>query len=129
MLRPCLHMSQLLILPPYPVLPPLGRYSLDQLVHSLREEFTSNGHFNFIKGVLEDTIRVDDIDFSQYAIQIDTRCPWLFGRQHKLDTRPGLQTPEDHTLGLNFFNAVIGTRRIAISRQPQRRRFCSNGMK
>ena len=46
-------------------------YLPDQILDSLREEFTPYGHFELVKGILQGTIRVQNIDFSQDLSQID----------------------------------------------------------
>ena len=91
------------------------------------KEFTPYWHFQFVKGIFEGTIRVQDIDFSQHLSQIDKSRRLWFCRDDEFDPRPRLQTLERHAHGLDFFNAIVGAQ-ILVPRQFDWRRLVGNSV-
>ena len=98
--------------------PKFAFHSLDEILNTLREKFTPNGHFQLVKGILQRTIRIQNIDFSKDLSQIDRSRRLWFRRNDKLDPRSCLQALEGHAIGLDFFDSVVGAR-LFVARKFQ----------
>jgi hypothetical protein len=83
------------------------RVSLNRCIYCLDKEIGTNGHFQFIKGVLEYALGIEDVDFFQDFPQINRNV--VLGRNDKLDPSHSLKAGQYETRGSNFFNTVFSS--------------------
>jgi hypothetical protein len=84
------------------------RVTLNRSIYCLHKEIGTNRHFEFVKGILEYALGIEDVDFFQDFPQIHRNVG--LGRYHKLDPSYSLKAGQYETRGSNFFNAVVGSR-------------------
>jgi hypothetical protein len=108
-MRHAIRLTRSLLSVPYVVVGDhFCRVTLNRCIYGLHKEIGTNRHFQFVKGVFDYALGIEDVYFFQDFPQIHRNIG--LGRNDKLDPSHSLKAGQYETRGSNFFNSVVSSR-------------------